>query len=79
MFDVWDVLWGAWILLFVGLEAAALVRKKRGDTLSENVWQWFSLRGDSSQLSRVQAGLRFGFLAFWAWLTIHFLSGGAWL
>ena len=67
---------GAW---FVVWETIALVRRRRGDTLSEHVWSWFSLRGNKNRLKPWQAALRFAFLAFWAWLTIHFLSGGSWL
>lgn len=72
----------AWVFILVWFavwETIAIVRKRRGDTLSEHVWAWFSLKGRKDKLSRGQAFLRFGFLAFWAWLTIHFLSGGAWL
>ena len=72
----------AWIFIIVWFavwETIAIVRKKRGDTLSEHVWQWFSLKGGKDKLKPWQAGLRFAFLAFWAWLTLHFLSGGRFL
>ena len=72
----WDLLWVAWLLAFAVLEGIALWRKKRGDTLSENTWKWFSLKGDKSKLRWWQYLLRIGFFAFWIWLTIHFLSGG---
>lgn len=72
-------LWVAWIAAFVVIEGVALVRKRRGDTLSEHTWRWFSLKGDKSKLKPWQAVLRFGFLAFWAWLTLHFLTGGSFL
>lgn len=77
--DVWAWLWIAWIGAFLIIEAVAIRRKEPGDTLSEKVWSWFSLRGDKDTLERWQVVLRFGFLAFWAWLTIHFLSGGRFL
>ncbi len=75
----WTVAWVVWLGLFVVLEAVAIRRRAEGDTLSENVWKWFSLKGNKGTLSRWQTVARFGFLAFWAWLTIHFLSGGSWL
>lgn len=72
----------AWVFILVWFavwETIAIIRKKRGDTLSEHVWSWFSLRGRKGDLTKWQALSRFAFLAFWAWITIHFLSGGAWL
>ncbi len=72
----WGWLWVAWLLVFVAIEAAALINKDRGDTLSEHVWAWFSLKGNKGKLKWWQALLRFAFLAFWVWLTLHFLTGG---
>lgn len=77
--DIWTILWVGWLAIFVVLEGIAIVRSDRGDTLSEKVWSWFSLKGPKGELSAWRAVTRFLFLAFWAWLTIHFLSGGAWL
>ena len=77
--DVWAWLWIVWIGAFIVIEAIAIWRKGPGDTLSEKVWKWFSLKGSKDKLKPWQALLRFGFLAFWAWLTIHFLSGGRFL
>ena len=71
--------WIVWILGFCVLEAIALVRKARGDTLSEHVWQWFKLKGNKRNRKPWEIALRFGFLAFWSWLTIHFLAGGSFL
>ena len=67
---------GVWFLIFEGL---AIWRAKGDDTLSEHIWDWFKLRGPKRNLSRAQGFLRFGFLAFWAWLTVHFLTGGSFL
>lgn len=67
---------GAWFLLWEGI---AIFRKKSGDTLSEHVWSWFSLRGPKKNLTKPQGLMRLAFLAFWAWLTFHFLSGGSFL
>ena len=71
----WIVM-GVWFLIWEGI---AIFRKKRGDTLSEHIWAWFSLEGPKKNLKPWQGWMRFGFLAFWAWLTFHFLSGGSFL
>lgn len=72
--------WIVWIVVGFGVpEGLALVRSKRGDTLSEHTWKWFSLKGDKSRLRPLQVVARFGFLAFWAWLSFHFLAGGSFL
>jgi len=76
---IWSWFWIGWLLLFVILEGITIFRKERGDTLSEHVWRWFHLWGPKSDLKPWQAVLRFVFLAFWAWLTIHFLTGGRFL
>ena len=77
--DMWAWFWIFWIGLFLIIEIAAIINPERGDTLSEKVWKWFSLRGSKEKLKPWQVLLRFGFLAFWAWLTIHFLTGGNFL
>jgi len=76
---VFTVLWVGIILYFVIVEGIALVRKRRGDTLSEHVWDWFCLRGKKEGKSGWCIVRRILFFAFWIWLTVHFLSGGAWL
>ena len=68
--------WILWLAAFGVLEAIALVRKARGDTLSEHVWQWFSLKGKKTPKKPHEVAIRYGFLAFWAWLTVHFVTGG---
>jgi len=71
---VFTPLWIAWLALFVVIEGVALVRKRRGDTLSENTWSWFCLRdNDGSTSCKVR---RIAFIAFWVWLTIHLIFGG---
>jgi len=74
---IFTIVWVTWLLVFLGIEAVALIRKERGDTLSEHVWLWFNLR--KSGKTTWQKVRRYGFLAFWLWLTIHFVSGGAFL
>lgn len=57
-----------WIVLFVLggiLEAVAVLNKRKGDTLSEHTWELLEKRG-----------LRVIFVCGWAWLTVHFLTGG---
>ena len=76
---VFGVLWLGIILYFVVVETIALVRKKRGDTLSEHVWDWFCLKGKKDGKSAWCIIRRVLFFGFWLWLTVHFLSGGAWL
>jgi hypothetical protein len=71
--------WVIWLVAFVAIEAWALVRKKRGDTLSEHTWDWFCLKGSKGGKSTWCVVRRVTFVAFWAWLTIHFVTGGAWL
>lgn len=36
--------WIFWLLMFAAIEGAALVNRKRGDTLSEHIWSWFAVR-----------------------------------
>jgi hypothetical protein len=71
--DPYTLGWLLWIAAFLGLEGKALVNKRPGDTLSEHVWRWSSVKakGGAWRLRR------FGLLAFLAWLAAHFLTGGA--
>ncbi len=41
--SVWTVLWLLWICAFLGIEIPAALNKTTGDTLSENMWNWFSV------------------------------------
>ena len=76
---MFTVLWVSWLLVFVGVEAWALIRKKRNDTLSEFTWGVFCLRGSKAGKDAWCIIRRISFFAFWIWLTVHFLSGGLWL
>lgn len=76
---VFTLLWVGIVIYFVIVEGVALVRKKRGDTLSEHVWDWFCLKGEKDGKSAWCIVRRVLFFGFWIWLTVHFLSGGAWL
>ena len=79
MSDPFTWFWILWILAFIIIEGAALIRKDRGDTLSEKTWKWFSLKGSKDKLKPWQVLVRIGFISFWVWLTIHFLFGGSFL
>ena len=79
--SAWTWLWLGWLVYFLIVEGIALYRSTPGDTLSEHVWVWFGTQrrkpGDPyrprtgwTQLRRVLL------LAFLAWLSVHFLTGG---
>lgn len=65
--------WILWLLLFIGIEGAALLNKDKGDTLSEHVWKWFSVK-DASSTKKTLRMLALG--GFMGWLFLHFMSGG---
>ena len=70
-----DIFTAGWITLLTlggALEVWALVRKEKGDTLSEHVWKWFSVKhdGKAKTVRRVGLGLIMG------WLLTHFITGG---
>ncbi|WJN62782.1 hypothetical protein [Streptomyces phage phiScoe2] len=71
----WTWAWLAWIAAFLVIEGKALFNKTEGDTLSEHVWKWFG----TSKLEKPSGWVRlrrFTLLAFMAWLSVHFLTGG---
>lgn len=68
----WDAVWGLWLLAFAVAESIALLNERPADTLSEKVWQWFSIKG-RGRAWRIR---RFTLLSFLAWLAVHFLTGG---
>jgi hypothetical protein len=66
---------GAWIIcivMFFAIEGPALINKRYGDTLSEHIWKWFSVKEKSGQW-RLR---RFCLIAILSWLSAHLLSGG---
>jgi hypothetical protein len=78
--------WLVWIGLFVAIEGLAFAMHGKGFTLSEHVWKWFSIPDANDRhnnairnpqpvtwLIRLR---RFALLAFLAWLSLHFLTGG---
>lgn len=79
MGSLFTLAWIGILIWFIVWEVLAIVRKDRGDTLSEHVWSWFCLRGAKKNKSRWCIVRRVAFFGFWTWLTVHFLTGGAWL
>jgi hypothetical protein len=70
--DLYTESWIFWGLMFAVIEGAALLNKKGGDTLSEHIWVWFSIK----HKGRGWRLRRFALLAGLAWLILHFLTGG---
>ncbi len=68
----WTVGWLVWLGMFLAIEGAAIARRDKGDTLSEHVWKWFAIK-DKPKGWKLR---RLALLAFWAWLTVHFFTGG---
>jgi len=68
----WTVAWLLWLLAFAVIEGIAIYRRRYEGTLSRHVWKWFAIKGQGRNVR----WRRFIFLAGWAWLTVHFLTGG---
>lgn len=79
--SVWTWGWLAWFGWFAVLEGVALLNSRSRDTLSEHVWLWFGTqRRKPGEPERPRSGWtqlrRVILLAFMAWLSVHFLTGG---
>lgn len=61
MHTIFSIIWGALLGVILIVETVALLLRRRGDTLSEQVW-WL----------RNQAWARCILFGLWAWLTWHF-------
>ncbi|WP_431728254.1 hypothetical protein [Verrucosispora sp. TAA-831] len=77
----WTWAWLAWFAWFSVVEGLALANSRKGDTLSEHVWAWFGTqRRQPGEPERPRSGWtqarRVLLLAFMAWLSVHFLTGG---
>ena len=70
--DVYAWIWA--VLLTAGgvIELRALQRDKSGDTLSESVWRWFSVKEKGPYWRLRRSVLLLGLV----WLLVHFMSGG---
>ena len=62
----------SWLAAFLIVELFAAFSEKRGDTLSENVWHWFGVRGNDRPASLVR---RCAMFAFMVSLGAHFVFG----
>ena len=66
---IYTALWIGWVLAFVLVETFALRNDMPGDTLSEHVTKWFSVR---TKLGRTV------FLVTWSgfavWFAVHILT-----
>ena len=64
----YTIFWITWLALGLVVEFITIFNHRRGDTLSENVWQL------------MLTNKCFGWLvaAFLVWLLVHFLSFGKW-
>jgi len=65
--------WIIWILGFGVLEYKAVKDKKKGDTLSEHVWQVVGTT--TKKKSALNWVLRGGLGVLFAWLIPHFFTG----
>lgn len=77
MFTIGWILWIGW---FIIEEGWAIYTGNMKNTLSEHVFVWFGVKSPNSDVPikltpwvRVR---RVILLAFMAWLTVHFLTGG---
>jgi hypothetical protein len=68
----YTIAWLVWLAAFAVIEGFAIAHREPGRTLSEHVWRWFSVK-DKTKGFKMR---RFVLLAFLAWLTLHFLTGG---
>lgn len=68
----YTVAWLCWLLAFLVIEGRALANKCDGDTLSEHVWAWCSIKAKG----RAWRLRRLSLLILLAWLVAHFLTGG---
>ncbi|MGW4158710.1 hypothetical protein [Streptomyces sp. NPDC004788] len=76
---IWSWLWVGWLAAFCAIEGRALFNKTEGDTLSEHVWKWFGTAQIAKAAGQPTGWVRlrrFALLAFMAWLSVHFLTGG---
>lgn len=78
--SAWTWAWIGWGAYFLVVEGAALYRSQPGDTLSEHVWMLANTTRGPGPTGRQPSGWtrlrRFTLLAFVAWISAHFLTGG---
>lgn len=67
--DRYTVGWVLWLLAFAWLEGRAVLRKAKGDTLTEHLYRWLHLASPKAWAGRGAMALLL------LWLTWHFLGG----
>lgn len=66
-----DIYWIAWLLLiFLPYELYAALSPKDGDTLSENIWDWFAIKNKAAKHGRIR---RFALIGMLVTLSFHFV------
>lgn len=68
----WTWFWLLWLGSLVVAEVVAALNTTQGDSLSEHVWSWASMKG-KGKLWRVR---RLALLGTLTWLAAHLLTGG---
>ncbi len=71
---MFTALWIGWLVYFIVVEAVAIYRTTKGDTLSEHVWLWFGA-GKHHKPGLWGWVRRLILTGFLVWLTVHFLFG----
>lgn len=69
--DWYTVGWISIIIAFGVLEWFALRNERKGDTASEHVWKWFSIKHKGTGWKLRRGAL----VLFMLWLTYHFVIG----
>ena len=67
----WQTAWLLWLAMFGVIEGAAILRKEPGDTLSEHVWKWFSVKDKARGWRQRRSVLAL----FMVWLSAHLVLG----
>lgn len=66
-----DVYWIIWlVVIFLPYEVYAALSKTPGDTLSENVWDWFAVKHTQAKYGKLRRFVLWGFITA---LASHFI------
>jgi hypothetical protein len=66
------LIWCVWLLLFILFESIVLLDHSLGDSFTEHLKKWLTLRTVSLEIREARLGMwlsRIGFLGFGVWLT----------
>jgi hypothetical protein len=69
---IWTWAWIFWLVIFFAIEIPAALNNTSGDTLTENIRSWFSIK-HKGRAWRIR---RIALLSLLAWLVVHFLAVG---